>query len=97
LAIVELIRPQIILNYGLDGVSSNSFFAGSSLVLIVDTPTTSVVLLIGDNLIRTAEGDLMTKDAIALRTNGAGESRRSIRSSEHLEHYQLQSGLCSKS
>ena len=32
---------------------------------------TFVVLLTGDNLIQTARGDLLTKDAIVLKTTGA--------------------------
>jgi hypothetical protein len=39
----------------------------------MDTPTTAVVLLTGDNLIQTARGNLMTKDAIVLKTSGAGD------------------------
>ncbi|HKZ86248.1 MAG TPA: hypothetical protein VJ793_21650 [Anaerolineae bacterium] len=39
----------------------------------MDTPTTSVVILTGDNLIQTARGTLMTKDAIVLQTTGAGD------------------------
>ena len=39
----------------------------------VHTPTTSVVMVTGDNLIHTETGDVLTKDAIALRTSGAGE------------------------
>jgi hypothetical protein len=50
-----------------------STFTGMSLTQTVDTPTTAVVLLTGDNLIHTAGGDLMTKDAIVLKTIGAGD------------------------
>jgi hypothetical protein len=55
------------------GIKGNSEFTGSSLVPTVDTPTTSVVLLTGDNIIHTDSGDLLTKDAIVLRTTGAGD------------------------
>jgi hypothetical protein len=50
-----------------------STFTGTSLTQTVDTPTTAVVLLTGDNLIHIAGGDLMTKDAIALNTIGTGD------------------------
>jgi len=54
-------------------LAGNSEFTGTSLTPTVDTPTTAVVLLTGDNLIHTNDGDLMTKDAIVLRTIGAGD------------------------
>jgi len=40
---------------------------------ITGTPTTAVLLLTGDNIIHTDGGDLLTKDAIVLRTTGAGD------------------------
>lgn len=55
------------------GIKGNSEFTGSSLTPTTDTPTTGVVLLLGDNVIHTEKGDLLTKDAIVLRTTGAGE------------------------
>jgi hypothetical protein len=54
-------------------VAGTSSFVGSSLVQTVDTPTTGVVLLTGDNRIETRVGILMTKDAIALKTTGTGD------------------------
>ena len=54
-------------------LKGGSAFMGTSLIQTVDTPTTGVVLLTGDNLIHTAGGDLMTKDAIVLKTTGAGD------------------------
>ena len=54
-------------------VEGTSTFTGTSLVPTADTPTTSVVLLTGDNTIRTGRGDLLTKDAIVLQTTGAGD------------------------
>ncbi|HEU5103450.1 MAG TPA: hypothetical protein VFU22_30725 [Roseiflexaceae bacterium] len=54
-------------------LNGSSLFIGSSLIPTVDTPTTSVVLLTGDNTIQTGNGTLLTKDAIVLRTTGAGE------------------------
>lgn len=51
----------------------DSVFTGSSVTPTVDTPTTSAILLTGDNLIQTDNGTLTTKDAIVLRTTGAGE------------------------
>ncbi|MBI1876823.1 MAG: hypothetical protein HYR94_01050 [Chloroflexi bacterium] len=55
------------------GIKGNNNFIGSSLIPTVDTPTTGVVLLTGDNVIHTDKGDLLTKDAIVLHTTGAGE------------------------
>ena len=54
-------------------LKGDSTFTGSSLTPTVDTPTTGVVLLTGDNLIQTSAGMLMTKDAIVLKTTGAGD------------------------
>jgi hypothetical protein len=55
------------------GLKGTSVFVGSSLTPTVDTPATAVVLLTGDNRIETRGGTLQTKDAIVLRTSGAGE------------------------
>lgn len=54
-------------------LAGTSFFVGSSLAQTVDTPSTSAVLLTGDNRIETRRGALLTKDAIVLRTSGDGE------------------------
>lgn len=51
----------------------NSQFIGTSLVPNVDTVSTSVVTLTGDNVIHLADGDLFTRDAIVLATTGNGE------------------------
>jgi hypothetical protein len=48
-------------------------FIGTTLVPTVDTPTTAVVLLTGDDHVTTKAGTLDTKDAIVLRTTGAGD------------------------
>jgi hypothetical protein len=48
-------------------------FTGTSLLQTVDTPTAAVVLLTGDDHVTTKAGTLDTKDAIVLRTTGAGE------------------------
>lgn len=48
-------------------------FVGTSFQQTIDTPTSAVVLLTGDNTFHTAEGDFYTKDAIVLSTVGAGE------------------------
>ena len=55
------------------GLAGPSAFTGTSLIQTVDTPTTGVVLLTGDNQIATKTGTLLTKDAIALRTTGTGD------------------------
>lgn len=55
------------------GVAGVFSFTGTSLMPTGDTPTTSVVLLSGDNLIQTKNGALMTKDAVVLRTTGTGD------------------------
>ncbi|MBI3943667.1 MAG: hypothetical protein HY326_11695 [Chloroflexi bacterium] len=54
-------------------VAGTSSFTGTSVIPTADTPTTAAVLLTGDNLFHTKGGDLLTKDAIVLRTTGAGE------------------------
>ena len=54
----------------LAGVSD---FTGTSQAVTADTPTTGVILLTGDNIIHTSGGDLLTKDAIVLRTTGQGD------------------------
>jgi hypothetical protein len=55
------------------GIKASSVFIGTSLIQTVDTPTTAVVLLTGDNQFTTTGGMLHTKDAIVLRTTGAGD------------------------
>jgi hypothetical protein len=61
------------------GIKGSSVFVGSRLTPTVDMPAaadmpaTAVVLLTGDNTIATGGGTLLTKDAIVLRTIGAGE------------------------
>jgi hypothetical protein len=54
-------------------ISGSSSFAGTSVVATADTPTTGVILVTGDNTISSRRGTLLTKDAIVLRTTGAGE------------------------
>lgn len=54
-------------------ISATSSFTGSSVTTTADTPTTSVILLTGDNRIETRNGALMTKDAIVLQTTGDGD------------------------
>jgi hypothetical protein len=54
-------------------LSGTFVFTGSSLVQTVDTPTTSVVLLTGDNRITTKNGTLNMKDALVLQTGGDGD------------------------
>ena len=49
-----------------------SFFTGTSQVSTVDTPTTSVILLTGDNTLQTSGGTLTIKDAVLLQTTGEG-------------------------
>lgn len=51
-------------------LKGNSTFSQTSFAF-TDKPDTA--LLTGDNLIHTDDGDLMTQDAIVLRTTGAGE------------------------
>src|SRR5262245_14255610 len=53
-------------------IKGTNVFTGSSVIQTVDTPTTSVILLTGDNVIQTRNGTLITKDAIALHT-GTGK------------------------
>ena len=48
-------------------------FVGTSFLPTVDTPTSAVVVLTGDNTFHTRQGDFYTKDAIVLSTVGAGE------------------------
>lgn len=52
---------------------AHSDFIGTSSVPTVDTAATGVVLLTGDNVFHTADGDFFTKDAIVLNTTGDGE------------------------
>ena len=51
----------------------NSEFTGTGIAGNVDTETTSVVTLTGDNVIHLKNGDLYTRDAIVLATAGNGE------------------------
>ena len=51
-------------------LKGTSDFIGSSLTATVDTPATGVILLTGDNVIHTRDGDLFTKDAVVLETTG---------------------------
>ena len=51
---------------------ATSSFVGSAFITSADTPTTGVVFATGDNTIHTNKGDILTKDAIALRTTGEG-------------------------
>lgn len=53
-------------------LAGTSSFIGTSQAATVDTSTTSVILLTGDNTIHTSGGTLMTKDAIVLQTTGDG-------------------------
>jgi hypothetical protein len=53
-------------------LTGTSSFTGTSQAATVDTPTTSVILLTGDNTIQTSGGTLMTKDAIVLQSTGDG-------------------------
>jgi hypothetical protein len=55
------------------GLSGASSFVGTAITATADTPTTGVVLLTGDTTLTTKGGTLLTKDAIVLRTTGAGE------------------------
>jgi hypothetical protein len=48
-------------------------FIGTSFQPTIDTPTSAVVVLTGDNTFHTRGGDFYTKDAIVLSTIGAGE------------------------
>jgi hypothetical protein len=53
-------------------LAGTSAFTGTSQAPTVDTSTTSVILLTGDNSIHTSGGTLLTKDAIVLQTTGDG-------------------------
>jgi hypothetical protein len=48
-------------------------FTGTSLIPTVDSPTTGVFVLTGDNQITTSDGTLVTKDAIVWRNGGRGD------------------------
>lgn len=54
-------------------IQAHTDFVGTSSVPTVDTPATGVVVLTGDNVFHTNDGDFYTKDAIVLATTGAGE------------------------
>ncbi|MCW5852137.1 MAG: hypothetical protein KIT87_18835 [Anaerolineae bacterium] len=53
-------------------IKATSSFVGSAFITSADTPTTGVVFATGDNTIHTNKGDILTKDAITLRTTGEG-------------------------
>jgi hypothetical protein len=55
------------------GLAGPSSFTGTTLTQTVDTPTTGVVLLTGDDQLTTKAGTLLTKDAIVLGTTGTGD------------------------
>jgi len=55
------------------GLRGTSDFTGTSLIPTVDTPTTGIVMITGDNVIHTAEGDIYVEDAIVFNTGGKGE------------------------
>ncbi|HEX2735840.1 MAG TPA: hypothetical protein VHM70_29775 [Polyangiaceae bacterium] len=53
---------------------ATSEFVATSTTLTADTPTTGVVLVTGDAVVTVGRrGTLMTKDAVVLRTLGAGD------------------------
>lgn len=54
-------------------IQAHTDFIGTSSVATVDTPATGVVVVTGDNVFHTNDGDFYTKDAIVLATTGAGE------------------------
>ena len=54
-------------------VLGSADFIATTLVPTVDTPATGVVLLTGDNSFDLRDGTLLTKDAIVLKTTGAGD------------------------
>lgn len=54
-------------------LNADTEFVGTSSVVTVDTATTGVVVLTGDNLFHAKDGDIFTKDAIVLSTVGDGE------------------------
>lgn len=54
-------------------IKATSDFIGTSAVPTIDTPTTGVLTLTGDNVFHTTDGDFFTKDAIVLNTAGEGE------------------------
>lgn len=54
-------------------LKATSDFVGTSSVPTIDTAATGVVLLTGDNVFHTTDGDFFTKDAILLNTGGDGE------------------------
>ena len=53
-------------------LAGSSAFIGTSQAATVDTSSTAVILVTGDNTIQTSAGTLLTKDAIVLQTTGAG-------------------------
>lgn len=55
-------------------LAGTATFTGSTIIQTVDTPTTSVVLVTGDNVIQTkVGGSVTTKDALVLHLTGNGD------------------------
>ena len=70
------VNGKLVLNPGGTGGSYSGDLRGNSeftFISLTDTSIEDVKVLIGDNLIHTNDGDLMTQDAIVLRQAGAGE------------------------
>ncbi len=53
-------------------LKGDSSFTASTVTTSVDTPTTGVLFVTGDNVLQTAGGTLTTKTAAVLQTTGAG-------------------------
>lgn len=64
-----IVNPDTTGSYRGD-IKGNSVFSQTGFI-VTDIP--DVVVLTGNNLIHTDNGDLMTQDAVVLRTTGAGE------------------------
>jgi hypothetical protein len=64
-----ILNPDTTGSYSGD-IKGNSAFTGTS---FTPTDIPDVAVLTGNNIIHTDDGDLMTQDAIVLRTTGAGE------------------------
>ena len=54
-------------------IQAHTDFIGTSSEETIDTEDTGVVVITGDNVFHTNDGDFYTKDAIVLATTGAGE------------------------
>jgi hypothetical protein len=70
------VNGKLILNPDTTGSYSGDLRGNSEFTATGFTPLTTVpdtAVLTGNNLIHTDDGDLMTQDAIVLRTTGAGE------------------------